>query len=197
MAALSTLWSKNLPAWFDDLDPVLFFFPLGIAVAELFHTGFLHNPACPRHVRFRWPILFTGGISKSACRGRSVGTSVCNQWSTIRMPLKTWHSLCRWRKQTLLGLINLPKSKLVLKWGSEPRGFGTQRSMLPPKRRSCYGTCQVWGLLCEAIQTAKSKFQWVFQVFLCCCCSGLSEKHWRKGPCLGVLLGAAGHHWWA
>lgn len=33
--------------------------------------------------------------------------------------------------------------------------------MLPLKRGSCNGTCKVCGVLCEAVQTAKSKFQWV------------------------------------
>lgn len=38
-----------------------------------------------------------------------------------------------------------------------------QWSVLPLKRGSCNGTCKVCGVLCEAIQTAKSKFQWVSQ----------------------------------
>lgn len=44
-----------------------------------------------------------------------------------------------------------------------PEVFDTQWSVLPLKRGSCNGTCKVCGVLCEAIQTAKSKFQWVSQ----------------------------------
>lgn len=79
MSAFSTLWSNDLPVWFDSLDPMLSSYPLGVTVDELFHTDFRHRPACPRHVWFRWLILLSQGlwwISKSAHKGRSLGTSV-------------------------------------------------------------------------------------------------------------------------
>lgn len=139
--SLQHTWSKNLPAWFDSLDPVLPSFPLEVVVDELFHSGFPYQPGCPRHEQFRWLILSlhrnSGGITKSSPRGRSLDITVCKQWRAVRIPLNRQCSL-RWCKtQTLFGLINMPKSKekVVLKWGEVSPEVLTRSGLCFPWKR--------------------------------------------------------------
>lgn len=114
MWAFSTLSPKNLPAWFDGLDPVLPSFPLGLLWMScstlISRIGLLAPGMCDSGGSFFFH-RNSGGISKSTCKGRSLGNFVCKQWRTVRMPLNSQHSSCRWGNQTLLGLINMPKSK--------------------------------------------------------------------------------------
>lgn len=67
----------------------------------------------------------SGGITKSSPKGRSLNINVCKQWRTIRMPLTKQCLSCRYKTQTLFGLIKCPSPKRKWCWSgeSEPKRF--------------------------------------------------------------------------
>lgn len=114
MSAFGTLWSKNLPAWFDGLNSVLPAFPWGLLWMScstlISHTCLLAPGMCDSGGSFFFH-RDSGGISKSARKGRRQGLLCASRERTVTMPLNSWYSPCGWGNQTLLGLINMPKSK--------------------------------------------------------------------------------------
>jgi len=80
-------------------------------VDELFHADFPAQAGLPQACVIR--------VAHSSFLGTVMGSlnlptreiSMCKQRRTVRMPLNSWWSSCRQGNQTLLGLINMPKSR--------------------------------------------------------------------------------------
>lgn len=87
---------------FDNLNLVFFSFPLGVTTDELSHTDLPSKPSCCN----------TDGsfmVGSQSLHAGDFCLQALKDW--VRMPLKGWQLSCRRGNQTLLGLINMPRSK--------------------------------------------------------------------------------------